>query len=68
MEENIFFNDCFLGPVSGVLIGKVGRKPTMLLTAFLFAMSFLLLTCAQNVTMILIGTYVIRLECYLQTR
>ena len=49
----------FSGPISGYLIGRLGRRATMFLITLGFSLFYLLLTCAFNVWMILIARFFI---------
>ena len=55
-NQNCRMNN-ILGLSGGLLMDKVGRKGSMMGISVFFALSYLLLACAKNVWMLLIGRF-----------
>ena len=55
-NQNCRINN-ILGLSGGLLMDKVGRKGSMMGISVFFALSYLLLACAKNVWMLLIGRF-----------
>ena len=58
--SKLLFKVCFFslsGMSGGFFISKLGRKGTMLANSIFFALSYLVLVLAQNVSMLLIGRF-----------